>query len=120
MQIFFEDPKWQYFNLTKWQIISLTKIISANPTLSTTECLQKLCTKLNNLQQVVDPMYCGTIHLCKNIIRACRGHPALTVGLTNPFLDTLGLVNSLYSSIINYKAMHKSSSTETYIQFEIY
>lgn len=49
MEIFFESSEWQRLNLTKWQTISLTEIISANPTLSTTEYLQKLCTELNTL-----------------------------------------------------------------------
>ncbi len=118
MQFFFEGLEWQRLNLTKWQTLSLIDIISANPTLSTIECLRKLYTKLNIIQRGVNPAYHGTVHLRENIIRACRGHPALTAGLTNPPSDTSGLVNSLYTSIINYEAVHKPSSMENYLQSE--
>ena len=107
MQLFFEGPEWQRLNLTKWQTISLTDIISTNPTLSTTECLRKLCTELDTIQRGVDPAYHGTVHLQENIILACRGHPALAAGLTNPPGDTSDLANNLYTSIINYEAVHE-------------
>ena len=55
MKLFFEGPEWERLNLTKWQTISLTDIISANPTLSTTDCLRNLCTELNTNQRGVDP-----------------------------------------------------------------
>ena len=107
MQLFFEGPKWQRLNLTKWQTISLTDIISTNPTLSTTECLCKLYTELDTIQRGVDPAYHGTVNLRENIIWACRGHPALAAGLTNPPGNISGLVNNLYTSIVNYEAIHK-------------
>ena len=107
MQSFFEGPEWQRFNLTKWQTVSLNDIISANPTLSTTECVRKLCTELDTIQRGVDSAYHGTVHLRENIIRACRGHPALAAGLTSPPSDTSGLINNLYTSIVNYEAVHK-------------
>ncbi len=118
MQSSFEGPEWQRFNLTKWQTISLTDIISANPTLSTTECVRKLCTELETIQRGVDPAYHGTAHLRENIIRACRGHPALTASLTNPPLDTSGLVNNLYTSIVNYEAVHKPMQ-QSYLNDEL-
>ena len=107
MQLFFEGPEWQCLNLIKWQTISLTDIISTNPTLSTTECLRKPCMELDTIQRGVNPAYHGTVHLQENIIRACRGHPALAAGLTNPLGDTSGLVNNLYTSIVNYEAVHE-------------
>lgn len=116
MQLFFEGLKWQRFNLTKWQTLNLTNIIFANPTLSIIKCLCKLCTKLNTIHQSVDPAYHGTIHLCKNIIQACRGYSAVISGLTHPLLDTSGLLNSFYTLIINYKAVQKSNFKENYIQ----
>ena len=82
-------------------------MISTNPTLSTTKCLCKLCTELDTIQKGVDLAYYGTVHLRENIIRACRGHSALAAVLTNPPGDTSGLVNNLYTSIVNYKAVHK-------------
>ena len=107
MQLFFESPEWQRLNLSKWQTISLTDMISTNPTLSTTECLRKLYTELDTIQRDVDPAYHGTVHLRENIIRACRGHSALAAGLTNPLGDTSGLVNNLYTSIVNHEVIYK-------------
>ena len=97
MRLFFEGPEWQRLNLTKWQTVSLNNTISANPTLTTTECLCQLCTNLETIQRGLDPAYYGPVHLRENIIRACRGHPALADGLTNPPPDTSGLVNNLYT-----------------------
>lgn len=116
MQLFFEGPEWQRLNLTKWQTININDVILANPTLSTTECLRKLCTELNTVQRGLDVAYHGTVHLRENIIRSCRGHPALTNGLTNPPMDTAGLINNLYTSIINYEALHKPSPMQQYTQ----
>lgn len=118
MHVFFEGPKWQRLNMIKWQTFSLTDIISTNPTLSTTKFLQKLCTKLNTILRGVNPVYHGTIHFCENIIQAHRDHLALTAGLINLFLETSDLVNNLYTSIINYKAIYESSSINSYIQSE--
>ena len=50
MRTFFEGPEWERYNLAKWQTISLNDFISANPSLSTTECLRKLCTELDTIQ----------------------------------------------------------------------
>ncbi len=60
---------------------------------------------LETIQRGVDPAYHGIIHLREIIIQACRGHPALAAGLTNPLVDTSGLVNNLHTSIVNYEAV---------------
>ena len=116
MQLFFEGPEWQRLNLAKWQTVSLNDTIAANPTLNTAECLRKMYTEIDTIQRGIDPAYHGPVHLRENIIRACRGHPALAAGLTNPVSDTSGLVNNLYASIINYEAVHKPTSTSGYVQ----
>ena len=118
IRLFFEGPEWERLNLIKWQTVSLADTIAANPTLSTTECLRKMCTEIDKIQRSVNSAYRGPIHLRDNIIRACRGHPALAAGLTNPPSETSDMVNSLCSSIINYEAVHKPSSIENYIQSE--
>ena len=118
IRLFFEGPEWERLNLIKWQTVSLADTIAANPTLSTTECLRKMCTEIDKIQRSVNPAYHGPLHLRENIIRACRGHPALAAGLTNPPLKTSDMVNSLCSSIINYEAVHKPTSTENYLQSE--
>ena len=111
MRDFYEGPEWQRLNLTKWQTISLSDTISNNPTLSTTECLRKMCTELYKVHQGLNPVYQGSIQLRENIIRACRGHPAVNAGLTNPPDSTPELINSLYTSIINYEAIHNPASS---------
>lgn len=117
MRQFFEGPEWQHFNLTKWQTISLSGVISDNPTLSTTECLRKMCTEFDTIRRGLDPAYYGPVHLRENNIRACRGHPALTNSLTNPPIDASGLINNLYTSIVNYEAIHNPPSTQqSYMQ----
>lgn len=118
MQLFFENLKWQRLNLTKWQTFSLTNIISANPTLFTTEYLWKFCIKFITIRPDLNPVYHGIVQLRKNIIWVCKGNSVLTTGLTYPLLDILGNVNNLYNSIINYELIHKPSSIENYIQVE--
>ena len=119
MWLFFEGPEWQRLNLTKWQTISLNDTISANSTLTTTECLCKLCTNLETIQRGLDPAYYGPVHLRENIICACKGHPALANSLTNPPPDTSELVNNLYTSIVNYETVHKPFSVQqTYVQYD--
>ena len=49
MQLFFEGPEWQHFNLTKWQNISFNNIILVNLILLTTKCVCKLSPKLDNI-----------------------------------------------------------------------
>ena len=116
IRLFFEGPEWERLNLIKWQTVSLADTIAANPTLSTTECLRKMCTEIDKIQRSVNPAYHGPIHLRENIIRACRGHPALAAGLTNPPHETSDMVNLLCSSIINYEAVHKPTLTGNYMQ----
>lgn len=78
-----------------------------------------MCTKLDKIQQRLDPAYHGLVHLRKNIIWACRGHPALANGLTNSLPDASSLVNMLYTSIVNYKTIDSffsASVQQSYIQ----
>lgn len=49
IQLFFEEPEWKCFNLIKWQIISLTNTIATNPTLLTSECLQKIYIEIDKI-----------------------------------------------------------------------
>jgi hypothetical protein len=54
MRLFFEDSEWRRFNLNKWQTISFIQVIATNSTLFASECLQKLCIEVNNIQQEVN------------------------------------------------------------------
>ena len=63
IQLFFKGPEWKRLNLIKWQTISLAITIAANLTLSTTECLCKMCTEIDKIQHSVNSAYYGPIHL---------------------------------------------------------
>lgn len=116
IRLFFKNPKWECLNLIKWQTVSLADTIAANPTLSTTECLCKICTEIDKLERNVNLVYHQPIYVQENIMRVCQGHQALVAGLTNLLLEISHMVNSPCSSIINYEAVHKSSFTKNYVQ----
>ena len=80
-------------------------LIQSQSVSDTTKQNSKELIMLETIQRGVDPAYHGIIHLREIIIQACRGHPALAAGLTNPLVDTSGLVNNLHTSIVNYEAV---------------
>jgi hypothetical protein len=87
-----------------------------NSTLSTIECVRKLCTKLNIIQRDIDSIYHESVHLRQNIIRVCRDHSALTFEMINSITNIFELVNNIYAFIVNYKAVHKLVNQDDYIQ----
>lgn len=72
--------------------------------------------KINMLHRDIESILTGFYHLCENVIRVVRGHPALLDGLANPSDDVFGLVNSLHTSIINYEVVHKTFRHGAYVQ----
>ena len=54
IRLFFEGPEWERLNLIKWQTVSLADTIAANPTLSATKCLCKMCTEIDKIQHSVN------------------------------------------------------------------
>ena len=108
IQNFFENLEWQRLNLIKWQIIIFSDVIAANFTLITTECLRKMCTKMNEIQRNVIFVFQKNEHLKKNIIKTCRENAVVSTNLTNSSIDVSGLVNNLHVSIINYETVYKS------------
>lgn len=58
------------------------------------------------------------VYIYKNIIWLYRNYLVFIAGLSNFLLETSGLVNNLYISIINYKAKYKYSSIGNFIQSE--
>lgn len=81
---FFEGPEWQRFNLTKWQPSSHSGVNSSNPTLSTTECLRKMCTELDKIQRGLDPAYHGPVHLREMLFELAEAIPHLQMALQIP------------------------------------
>lgn len=60
--------------------------------------------------------YHGSIQLQENIIYICEGYSAHVAGWTNASHETGNIINSLYSSIINYKVVQKPISIENYVK----
>ena len=107
IQNFFEDLEWQRLNLIKWQTIIFSSVIAANPTLTTTECLRKMCTEMNKIQRNVTFVFQRNEHLKKNIIKTCRENATISTNFTNSSIDVSDLVNNLHASIINYETVYK-------------
>jgi hypothetical protein len=80
---YFEESKWQRYNLNKWHFMYIQDIISTNLSLFLSDCLQKLCDDMNILQQNIDFKYHDSNYLRENLIRACRDHSAFVVELHN-------------------------------------
>ncbi len=115
MKRYFEESKWQRYNLNKWHFMHIRDIISTNSFLFLSDCLQRLCDDMNILQQSIDLKYHDLNYLCEYFIRACRDHLAFVVELHNSLMNTSFLVNSLCTSIVNWETANKSTN-HTYLQ----
>ena len=71
-----------------------------------------MCTELNKIHQDLNSIHRESVHLRKNIIRACKDHSAVHVDLFNSFNSIFELVNSLYTSIVNYETVHNFASSQ--------
>jgi hypothetical protein len=111
MKRFFEESEWKRLNLTKWQFIHIDNVIVANSNLSLIECLQKLCTDLNDIQKELNFDYHDSNHMRKILIRACRNHSILLIELHNSSSNVSSLINFLYTSIINFESINKKRNT---------
>jgi hypothetical protein len=111
MKRFFEEFEWKRLNLTKWQFIHINNIIVANSNLSLIECLQKLCTDLNDTQKELNSDYHDSNHMRKILIRACRDHSILSIKLHNSSSNASSLINSFYINIINFESINKKRNT---------
>jgi hypothetical protein len=111
MKRFFEEFEWKRLNLTKWQFIHIDNIIVANSNLSLIECLQKLCTDLNDIQKELNSDYHDSSHMREILIRACKDHSILLIELHNSSSNVSSLINSLYINIINFESINKKRNT---------
>jgi hypothetical protein len=111
MKTFFEEFEWKRLNLTKWQFIHIDNIIVANSNLSLIECFQKLCTDLNDIQKELNSDYHDSSHMRKILIRACKDHFVLLIELHNSSSNVSSLINSFYTSIINFESVNKKRNT---------
>ena len=115
LKFFFENPEWKRMNMIRWQIINLNEIITINFIFSTSKYLTKLVIEIDLLQRKIESKMMKLFHLRKNIIRTIRGHSALLIELTVSSNSVSSLVNNLYSSIVNYEAVHKPSQQKNYV-----
>ncbi len=111
MKKFFEDSEWKRFNLTKKQFIHNDNVIVANSNLSLTECFQKLCVDLNDIQKELKSDYHDLNHMRKILIRACRSHSILLIELHDSSSNFSDLINSFYFNIINFESINKKNNT---------
>jgi hypothetical protein len=111
MKRFFKEFEWKRFNLTKWQFIHIDNVIVANSNLSLIECLQKLCTDLNDIQKELNSDYHDSNHMREILIRACRNHSILLIELHNSSSNVSSLINSFYINIINFESINKKRNT---------
>jgi hypothetical protein len=104
---YFEESEWYRVNLTRWQIINISDVVAVNSSLSLLECLRKMYVEMNTIQKDLNSAFSDSIQLRKNIIRVCRSHFALINELNNASINISDLINSLYSSVMNYEAIRK-------------
>ncbi len=101
MKRYFEESKWQRYNLNKWHFMHIRDIMSTNSFLFLSNCLQKLCDDMNILQQNIDFKYHDSNYLRENLIRACRNHSAFVVELHNLSVNSSSFVDFLCINIVN-------------------
>lgn len=121
IQGWYKTPEWNRNNHIKWETITLAKVVERNPTLSTQECLCKLCTEMDDLQQGLNVKHQGPKTRRENLIRACRGHPALLIGLSHAASHSsyTDVVNAFDSAIVEYKLVHNPAAvSQSYVQEE--
>jgi hypothetical protein len=118
MRLYFENSQWQNHNLDKWHNIIIDNVIAINSNVSLMKCLRKMCSQMNIIERDLNSAYHDSIRLRENIIRVCEDHLALIFELINSSTNTLTLMNTLQSSIINYEIVRKSSAHQQYHQNE--
>ncbi len=111
MKKFFVESKWKRFNLTKWQFMHIDNVIVASSNLSLTECLQKLCIDLDDVQKELNLDYHDSNQMRKILIRTCKDHSTLLIDLHNSSSKFSDLINSFYSNIVNYESINKKNNT---------
>lgn len=76
-----------------------------------------MCFEIDKIQDNINLTFFCLIYLRENIIQVCLVHSALVASQTNRSHDIFDMLNFLCDWIINYKVIHNSVSTQTYIQF---
>ncbi len=72
---------------------------------------------LDIIQRDIDSAYRDSMHLRKNIIRACRNYSTLIHDLINSLANTSTLISMLHINIVNYEIIVKSSiNQQQYVQ----
>jgi hypothetical protein len=103
MKRYFEEKKWQRYNLNKWHFMHIRDIISTNSFLFLSDYLQKLCDDINILQQNIDLKYHDSHYLRENLIRTFKDHFAFVVELHNSSMNSSFFVDFFCINIVNWK-----------------
>jgi hypothetical protein len=111
MKKFFEESEWKRYNLTKWQFMHIDNVFAVNSNLYLTECLQKLCVALDDVQKELNSDYHDSNQMRKILIRACKNHSTLLIELHNSSSNFSNLINFLYINIVNYESINKKNNT---------
>jgi hypothetical protein len=112
---YFEQSKWQRYNLNKWHFMHIRDIISMNSFLFLSNCFQKLCDDINILRQIFDLKYHDLNYLRENFIRTCKNHSALVVELHNSLMNSSSFIDFFCINIVNWETTNKSTNY-TYLQ----
>ncbi len=89
----------------------IDNVIAVHLNLSLTECFQKLCINLDDVQKELNLDYHDSNQMRKILIRACKNHSILVIELYNSLSKFSDLINSLYVNIVNYESINKKSNT---------
>jgi hypothetical protein len=89
----------------------IDNVIAVNSNLFLTECFQKLCIDLDNVQKKLNSDYHDSNQMRKIVIRTCKDHSILLMKLHNSSSNFSDLINSFYSNIVNYESINKKNNT---------
>jgi hypothetical protein len=79
----------------------IDNVIVVNLNLSLTECFQKLCIDLDDVQKELNSDYHDSNQMRKFLIRARKNHSILLIELHSSSSNFSDLINSFYSNIVN-------------------
>jgi hypothetical protein len=89
----------------------IDNVIAVNSNLSLTECFQKLCIDLDDVQKELNSDYHDSNQMRNILIWTCRDHSILLIELHNSSSKFSDLINFLYFNIVNYESINKKNNT---------
>ena len=105
-----EEKHQQY--LTEWMDVKLSHVITENPDISKSQCLDKVLQKLQTLQKGLDLSYQNDRTLRDRVIAATRGVPECDLALFNAAPTYEGVCAQLRSAIATATLSHQHQPTQ--------